>query len=298
MNTATRLWVLCAVCMVSFGAICLECVSDDEINKRGARATGQTDYSMTEPELAFRPSPAWTTFWTGTDKKAIRAQQLEIGKWLVEDHLGNNGKGVIVLSLEVMSVGNFRENQFPNLQMVDDVRSAHVLISERTTKLIRVQSTDGTFQAFDELYSYDGLHRLKNMGRGTLSFGDSSLATTDFAQCWTLDSTSNWSGFKEATSGGSWTTVQSRTANTVNEISDITNTVGSSWVMPAYDAAGNMNGSSANNQADAFGCSPSPQDRRTVGGHHVVMSLLFASPLLLTFDIFSKDGRLACASVI
>ncbi|MBS0205278.1 MAG: RHS repeat-associated core domain-containing protein [Planctomycetes bacterium] len=92
---------------------------------------------------------------------------------------------------------------------------------------------------FDELYAYDGLHRLQDMQRGALSSGHTSISSENFAQCWTLDSTSNWSGFREAASGGGWTLAQSRSANTVNEITGVTNTIGTAWVTPAYDLAGN-----------------------------------------------------------
>ncbi|MDB5344807.1 MAG: repeat-associated core domain protein [Schlesneria sp.] len=92
---------------------------------------------------------------------------------------------------------------------------------------------------FDELYSYDGLHRLQDMQRGLLNGTNTAITSENFAQCWSLDPTSNWQGFQEADTGGSWTTVQSRSANPVNEITDITNSVGSAWVTPAYDAAGN-----------------------------------------------------------
>jgi len=92
---------------------------------------------------------------------------------------------------------------------------------------------------FDELYSYDGLHRLKDMQRGLLNGSSTAVTNETFAQCWSLDSTSNWLGFREAEEGGAWTTVQTRTANPVNEITDITNSVGSAWVTPAYDGAGN-----------------------------------------------------------
>ncbi|MDB5348633.1 MAG: repeat-associated core domain protein, partial [Schlesneria sp.] len=92
---------------------------------------------------------------------------------------------------------------------------------------------------FDELYSYDGLHRLKDMQRGLLNGSNMAVTSPNFAQCWTLDSTSNWYGFREAATGGSATLGQSRTANQVNEISGITNSVGSVWITPAYDAAGN-----------------------------------------------------------
>ena len=92
---------------------------------------------------------------------------------------------------------------------------------------------------FDELYSYDGLHRLKDMQRGLLSGAKSAITEKTFTQCWSLDPTSNWHGFREAAEGGSWTTIQSRSANRVNEITDITDAVGSGWLTPEYDAAGN-----------------------------------------------------------
>lgn len=94
---------------------------------------------------------------------------------------------------------------------------------------------------FDELYSYDGLHRLKDMGRGRLNMGHTSLTTKTFAQCWTLDTTGNWSQFGQDDMGaGTWDLQQERAASTVNEITDITEQAGPSWVTPAYDAAGNM----------------------------------------------------------
>ncbi len=92
---------------------------------------------------------------------------------------------------------------------------------------------------FDELYAYDGSHRLKDMQRGLLNGSNTAITSENFAQCWSLDTTSNWSGFREAATGGSATLVQSRTANKVNEINGITNSVGSTWTTPAYDLAGN-----------------------------------------------------------
>ena len=92
---------------------------------------------------------------------------------------------------------------------------------------------------FDELYAYDGLHRLKDMQRGLLNGSHTAVTNPTFGQCWSLDPTSNWHGFKEAATGGSWTLDQSRSANTVNEITGITNGTGPTWTTPAYDAAGN-----------------------------------------------------------
>ncbi len=62
-----------------------------------------------------------------------------------------------------------------------------------------------------------------------------------FAQCWGLDATGNWQNFQEDDTGaGTWSLVQSRAANTVNEITGITNSAGSAWAQPAYDKNGNM----------------------------------------------------------
>jgi RHS repeat-associated protein len=94
--------------------------------------------------------------------------------------------------------------------------------------------------SFDEHYSNDGLQRLKDLQRGTLNGTNTAVTSPNFAQCWTLDPTGNWRGFNESTTGSSWTRNQTRTANTVNEITGITNSVGSAWVAPTYDAAGNM----------------------------------------------------------
>ena len=94
---------------------------------------------------------------------------------------------------------------------------------------------------FDEKYLYDEIHRLQDMDRGTLNSGHSSMTTTTFAQDWNLDATGNWSDFKQDDNGnGTWDLNQSRTSNDANEITDITETAGGSWVTPAYSAAGNM----------------------------------------------------------
>jgi RHS repeat-associated protein len=94
---------------------------------------------------------------------------------------------------------------------------------------------------FDELYAHDGLHRLKDMQRGTLSSQHSAISSQTFGQCWTLDETGNWKGFRQDSDGnGTWDLAQQRTANAVNEITGVTETSGPSWSTPAYDAAGNM----------------------------------------------------------
>jgi hypothetical protein len=93
-------------------------------------------------------------------------------------------------------------------------------------------------KSLDELYQYDGLQRLKSLDRGKLDTPRTGLdsGSGSFGECWTLDETGNWKGFRRDDNGdGSWDIVQSRTSNAVNEIVATTGTPA-----PAYDAAGNM----------------------------------------------------------
>ncbi|WP_153559327.1 RHS repeat-associated core domain-containing protein [Roseimaritima sediminicola] len=92
----------------------------------------------------------------------------------------------------------------------------------------------------DWLYRYDGLHRLQSADRGQLNTAHSAIQTLDLAQCWTLDPTGNWSHYRQDDNGdGTWDLIQDRTANTVNEITDIDNLSGTPWTTPAYDKNGN-----------------------------------------------------------
>jgi RHS repeat-associated protein len=95
----------------------------------------------------------------------------------------------------------------------------------------------------DELYSYDGLHRLADMQRGTLNGSKDALSggSKQFAQNWGLDLLGNWNTFKQDNSGGAtWNLEQTRTHNDVNESTGIGATTGANWTDPAHDAAGNM----------------------------------------------------------
>ena len=56
---------------------------------------------------------------------------------------------------------------------------------------------------------------------------------------WSLDPLGNWSNFIQKSSGTTDLN-QSRLVNKVNEITDFTETVGPSWITPAYDRNGNM----------------------------------------------------------
>jgi len=94
---------------------------------------------------------------------------------------------------------------------------------------------------FDEIYAYDGLHRLIDFRRGWLNDARDDLIQMTFRQSWSLDATGNWSEFREDSDGdGTWDLVQQRTCNPVNEITQITTTTGPAWATPQYDRNGNM----------------------------------------------------------
>ena len=93
----------------------------------------------------------------------------------------------------------------------------------------------------DQLHSYDDMNRLTQSEEGTLSVGKDSISSLNFKQQWSLDATGNWSTFKEDDDGdATWDLEQTRTSNAVNEITDVAETTGPSWITPAYNRAGNM----------------------------------------------------------
>ncbi|HEY1602261.1 MAG TPA: hypothetical protein VGG64_21845 [Pirellulales bacterium] len=94
----------------------------------------------------------------------------------------------------------------------------------------------------DELYTYDGLHRLADFQRGTFSGTDRTTITSQtLGQSWMLDATGNWSAFVDTDALVSANSVsQTRTHTKANEIATFAASSGSVWATPSYDAAGNM----------------------------------------------------------
>ncbi len=75
----------------------------------------------------------------------------------------------------------------------------------------------------------------------TLTAQKDAVTDGSFGECWSLDATGNWQGFRQDDDGdGNWDLIQARTANTVNEITGISESAGPAWATPAYNAAGNM----------------------------------------------------------
>ena len=101
-------------------------------------------------------------------------------------------------------------------------------------KLTQNVNDPAALTSVDELYGYDELYRLTQYDRGEL--GGGSIVSPTLTQDWTLDGTGNWNNFQQGVAN---TLNQDRTHNQVNEITDITETVGSAWPTPAYDDNGN-----------------------------------------------------------
>ena len=94
---------------------------------------------------------------------------------------------------------------------------------------------------FDELYEYDGMHRLKKFHRGRLVESDTVIESPTLQQGWRLDATGNWRNFTQNDQADPANTLdQQRLSNRVNEITQIARTVGANWVTPEYDRNGNM----------------------------------------------------------
>jgi hypothetical protein len=82
------------------------------------------------------------------------------------------------------------------------------------------------------------LDRLTAFDRGTLDDPPSEgLISKSRAQEWGLDPVGNWASFKQDDDGTGWDLEQTRDNNKVNEITGIT---GGSWIVPTWDARGNM----------------------------------------------------------
>jgi RHS repeat-associated protein len=122
---------------------------------------------------------------------------------------------------------------------VDRIKYGYDRNGNRTYRENTVATAGGVY--FDEKYVHDQIDRLKSMERGALDSGHSTLDHLQFAQRWGLDASGNWRSFLEDSDGDSnWDLDQTRTANEVNEIADITESAGPPWVTPVYNRVGNM----------------------------------------------------------
>ena len=123
---------------------------------------------------------------------------------------------------------------------VDRFKYGYDRASNRNWRENTVSKNLSTPVYLDEFYTYDGLHRLKTMDRGELNGTKTGITGTPAREeDWTLDPLGNWSGYVQKTSGTT-DLDQDRSVNKVNEITDISETTGTSWITPSYDKNGNM----------------------------------------------------------
>ena len=136
--------------------------------------------------------------------------------------------------------GRLRQSLWVNSSSaaLSDVRYGY---NPASSRLWRRNATDPN-DNHDWLYQYDGLQRLKEAERGTLNSTQIGLTSAEFAQCWSLDTTGNWEGFRQSDNGSTWGLVQDRSSNDVNEITAISASTGPTWATPTYDRNGNMTG--------------------------------------------------------
>ena len=162
--------------------------------------------------------------------------------WTLADLAGSNDPDTGDIYSGFDRFGRVKDNRWYNYGTSSDtdrIKYGYDRNGNRTYRENTVATANSA--KFDEQYLYDLLDRLKHMDRGQLTALKDSITDKTFAQCWSLDPTGNWKKFLEDDNGdGTWDLNQSRTANEVNEISNITESTGPSWVTPAYNRAGNM----------------------------------------------------------
>ncbi len=131
-----------------------------------------------------------------------------------------------------------------------EINHTYDLVGNRTSREDVIAKAQTPAVDLDEVYTYDGLHRLYDLTRGLLSGG--SITTPNFRQNWetqilidyfpSLDSVGNWLELRQDNAGdgsGGWSLDQTRTHNEANEVTNIGATAGSVWPTPTYDAVGN-----------------------------------------------------------
>ena len=116
---------------------------------------------------------------------------------------------------------------------VDQIQYGYDLASNRTFRRNVVAAT-----GFDELYAYDGVHRLTDFNRGTLNQpAENNISPLALKQEWRLDATGNWSRFQQFNQSDPTQALdQQRTSDTANEITEIGATVGPVWATPPTTA--------------------------------------------------------------
>ena len=161
-------------------------------------------------------------------------------RYTLESLTGSNDPdtGDIYAGFDLFS--RVKDVRWRNTSSATDLSRIEYGYNRASNRIWRKNPTDPSNQ-YDWLYDYDAIQRLKSGERGTLNGSETAITSPQFAQCWSMDATGNWQKFLEDDNGDqTWNLNQARTSNTVNEITDITESAGPSWVTPAYSKTGNM----------------------------------------------------------
>jgi len=162
-------------------------------------------------------------------------------KWTMVGTTGGNDPDTGDIYRGFDRFGRNKDNYWYDYGSSTDVDRIKYGYDRNGNRLYRENTVAASYgKHFDELYSYDLIDRLKEMGRGDLDSQHSTLDPQLFRQDWALDATGNWRNFREDDDGAGWDLNQQRTSNKVNEITDIAEILGISWVSPVYSKAGNM----------------------------------------------------------
>lgn len=163
-------------------------------------------------------------------------------KWTLADLSGTNDPDTGDIYSGLDRFGRVKDNRWYGYGALTDVDRIKYGYDRVGNRIWRQNTVAESLSAhFDELYSLDEIQRLKSLNRGTLNGLKDAIGDESFAECWSLDATGNWNEYRQDSDGdGTWDLEQEREANSVNEITDITNSVGAAWAQPAYNAAGNM----------------------------------------------------------
>ena len=215
----------------------IESIVDDDVS-----STHLADYSYLGGKLGGAGNTPTLTSWQ-TQGAAVEVDYTEPDvKYTLVGTAGGNDPDTGDIYLGWDRFGRVKDNYWYDYGSATDVGRIKYGYDRAGNRIWRENTVAASYgKYFDELYAYDLIHRLKHMDRGSLDSGHSTLDHLQFAQCWKLDETGNWSNFREDDDGdSSWDLVQNRTNNKVNEITDITETTGPSWVTPVYSKAGNM----------------------------------------------------------
>jgi RHS repeat-associated protein len=110
-------------------------------------------------------------------------------------------------------------------------------VSNRLFERNLIAGRKGSNPRVDSLFGFDALNRMTSFQRGILNSAGTAVSNANLTQTFGLDETGNIEQFDVTTRPY---LMQTRTHNSVNEITDISETAGDAWATPAHDDTGNM----------------------------------------------------------